>query len=65
MEELGEFERYMAHLSGKRSANPIFSADAEPANLVSTAMTKGTKWIWIGNGWSGAWSRWWPTGRRA
>ena len=50
---------------GKRSANPIFSADAEPANLVSTAMTKGTKWIWIGNGWSGAWSRWWPTGRRA
>ena len=49
----------------KRSANPIFPADPEPANLVSTATTKGTKWIWIGNGWSGAWSRWWPTGRRA
>ena len=50
---------------GKRSANPIFPAIPEAANLVSTAMTKGMKWIWIGNGWSDAWSRRWLTGRLA
>ena len=49
----------------KRSANPIFPANPEAANLVSTAMTKGMKWIWIGNGWSDAWSRRWLTGRLA
>ena len=52
-------------LAPKRSANPIFPANSEPANLVSIATTKGAKWKWIGNGWSGAWSRGWPIGRRA
>ena len=52
-------------LKRKRSANPIFPANTEPANLVSIATTKRAKWNWIGKGWSGAWSRWWPIGRRA
>ena len=34
-------ELYDTLVEGKRSANPIFPADPEPANLVSTAMTRG------------------------
>ena len=36
--------------SRKRSANPIFPANPEPANLVSIATTKGAQWTWIGKG---------------
>jgi hypothetical protein len=52
-------EQSLRHERSKRSADPIFPAEAEPAKLATIARAKEAKWKWrwIDKGWSGAWSR--------